>query len=146
MTGPNRHVVVGQLNIREVNNIGHPSEFGRLVRRQPSSQKPLNGRSIRVERHKMEPPPESRVDEGDASIGGIHCSDYPEVLRKAECVAGVKERKSFISIFEQVVQLTEYLCHIPTIDFVDQQHRDGSVVPRQGAMRIRADVIAEVSR
>src|SRR5436309_654490 len=75
---PNCEVLIGKLAVGGIDNDSNPLEVGSILL-QPESEQIIDGWSPWEERHKVEPPPQRRIKEGDCAISRIHRSDEEEV-------------------------------------------------------------------
>src|SRR6478735_3275243 len=101
-----------------VDELGHPHRP--VVDLEPPAQQAFHRPVVRHERHEVEAPAQSRVDERDGAVGGVHRADEVEVGRQLEALVGPVARLDRVrAVLEQEEELTEDAREVRTVDLVD---------------------------
>ena len=110
-----------QLLVGPIHHLGHPRHLG-LVLAEPSGQQTLHWRLVGEEGREVETPPQSRIDQSDRPIGGVHRPDDPKVLGQREGLVRILQVDEVFSVLQEEVKLTEHLGHVPPVDLVDDKN------------------------
>ena len=81
--------------------------------------------------HKVEPTPQSEIDEGDRAIRRVHSADDVQVGRESERLVIILQVDLLVAVLQQEIKFAEHIGDVTAVDLINDEVVVGiRVLPR----------------